>query len=202
MTVLSDDTVTLECRAGHQWTIPRPRRGKWPEYCSDHKRFFLEQLSGRIKPSTSTYTEWYEQGAKLNDPDYVDRWERIWIKTVRLIGARGMSWNAVDVGRVERYIRTLRIAEMHLLYAQAQPYVTSAHGRVQPHPGFELAKETEKDAQRIAVELGLREPDDGLEVKPRAERREAADAWNTRLQAEAEDLGQVDEAAGPDGEPL
>jgi phage terminase small subunit len=112
---------------------------------------------------------------------------------------------------VEDYIRALRMAELHRLYAQDRPYIESDRGTMKPHPGFELAKEADVEARRLAVGLGL-EPAPTNEVTHHApapqrresrERREsAADYFNTRLQEEAEDVGEVEHPTGPDGEPL
>lgn len=211
MPVLDEDTITLVCRAGHEWTIPRPRRGKWPEYCAEHKRFFLEQLSGRLKPPTRVRQEWAEQGKMMGDEDYVKYWTKAWTKVVRLLGARGGSWNSVDIRTVEDYIRALRMAELHRLYAQDRPYIESDRGTMKPHPGFELAKESDAEARRLAVELGLQAPTNEVTTNhvPAPQRREsrerresAADYFNTRLQEEAEDVGEVEHPTGPDGEPL
>lgn len=197
------DTIVLDCAAGHQWSLPRPTKGKWPKYCPEHRRFFFEQISRRLKPPRRVTLEWNEQGEMMGDDDYTARWTKFWIETVRLVGAAGGSWNAVDPGAVEKYVRACRMAELHRLYAQDKPYSETSRGTVRAHPGFKLSKEEETIAAGLAVELGItRNGSSSDNGSPKEKKRSYVDGWNTVLQQEAEDIGEVKPPTGPDGAAL
>lgn len=195
-TVTDEQIITVECLGGHTYEAPK-RSGRPPKYCDDHKRFHIQPLSNRLKPPTRVRQEWAEQGKMLDDDEYEERWMRLWTETVRRLGAMGNSWNAVDtddLDKIERFVRSSRLAELHRLMAQDSPYITSAHGSVKAHPGWELAEREDARVTKLAGELGINPV---AEEKKKTETK--APGYKTRLEQSANDHPAIAPPMGPDG---
>jgi hypothetical protein len=196
----ADGVQTFRCAAGHEWSRPKTG-GQWPKYCSDHALWFLQQLSGRVKPPKRVMQEWLEQGELLDDEDYADRWRKKWTDTVRVIAATHETWNAVDVDLVEKYVRALRLAELYRLYAQDAPFNTTSKGTTRPHPGWTMSEKEEAKAAACASQLGLAgsepvQPSSNGHAKP-------VDAYHqSRLQQSAAEHTGISSVVGPDGSAL
>lgn len=200
MSLRSVDDIpnTATCIAGHEWE-PTGRSGNIASACPRHVKFFRQQLSARLKPPKMVVQEWAEQAKMLDDDEYVDRWKGVWNNTVRLLGARFETWVKVDPKAVELYVRSLRLAELHRLYAQDHPYI-EGRGTVKAHPGWELSEKEERKARQLALDMGLVDPP-GVPA-PAEDKPQAAGHYKTRMQQSAGDHDSVIPALGPDGEAL
>jgi hypothetical protein len=183
----------VECRVGHTWTRKK-QRGR-PKVSDEHRRFFVIPLTTRVRPPERVRQEWAEQELVLDDPGYEKRWEEFWAKTARLLAAKGLSWAAVDVEKLDIYVRSMRLAELHRLMAQDEPYHRTDRGGLRPHPGWELAERETRRADALAIELGLK-PD------PKKRTDTVEDRYKTMLQTSAEGQGELHAAVGPEGQPL
>ena len=190
--------MELECLAGHFFTWVKAK-GKRPLYCKDHRRFFTEYPSNRIKPNLRNRQEWAEQGKVLDDPDYEKRWTKIWLHTARVVAARGQSWNEVNIDLLERYIRARRLTELHRLYAQDAPYYTTGRGTTRPHPGWAMSEREERKAEKLAVELGLVDAEPAKEPYVPGANGKPQRQYTTALQESAEAHEVVQPMTGPDG---
>jgi len=179
-------TETLQCFAGHSWTRPETRGGK-PTACPEHIRYLNEPISSRLRPPRRVRDLW-EETAVLDDPAvYVDRWRKVWERTVRIVAARAGTFAKVDVDLVEDYVQHRRLAELHRAYAEYDPYQTTNAGSVKPHPGWYQSQVEAVAARRAAIALGI-EPDPAA---PHDSGGEPGD-----------DYSVYDDQLGPDGRPL
>lgn len=83
-----------------------------------------------------------------------ERWKRRWRSTLKLLRDQG-TWHDELKPLLEAYIDDLRLAEHHRLSAERNEYVENDAGRVFAHPGFRLALDHERQALKLAVELGI-----------------------------------------------
>jgi hypothetical protein len=200
-TVTDEELEEIECIGGHTWTRPKKARGRKPKYCHKHQQFFITKPTKRCYPPERVLQEWAEQSQVLDDPGYEERWAKVWLDTVRIVAAKGSSWSAVDVELIEKYVRSLRLAEVHRLYAQDEPYHTTARGTTRPHPGWALAEKEDAKANELKVQLGLALLQNGKNGPKHPSH--TSDVWQSRLQQSAEDHeDELHSAVGPDGESL
>lgn len=179
-------TETLQCFAGHEWVRPFSRGGK-PTACPEHIRYLNEPISARLKPPRRVTEVWEETAVVDEPPVYVRRWTKAWERAVRIVAAQHGTFTAVDVDKVEEYVRHKRLAELHRAYAEFDPYQTTNAGSVKPHPGWYQAQVEETFAQRTARDLGLT-PDPSAQAGSGPE-----DDWQD---------GVYDDQIGPDGKQL
>jgi hypothetical protein len=180
-------TETLQCIAGHSWTRPESRGGK-PHACPEHARFLTEPLSYRSR-APKRLIELWEETAVIDPPEqYVQRWRKVWERTVRAVAAQRGTFASVDMDMIEDYVQHKRLAELHRAYAEYDPYQTTNAGSVKPHPGWYQSQVEATAARRAAIALGL-EPD------PSAPQGKGGD-WPD------EDSQVYDDQLGPDGRPL
>jgi len=145
-------------------------------------------MSGRLKVPKRLLELWAETAVVDEPPVYVARWRKAWERTVRTLAAKAGSFAAVDMEMVEEYVRHKRLAELHLSYAEYEPYSTSTYGSIKAHPGWHQAQVEELQAKRVAIELGL-----------------ADDPSDKKRGGDGDDLGGYevyDDQLGPDGKPL
>lgn len=191
------EVETLTCACGHMWQRP-PAGGVPPRTCPEHRRFMEEPLSQRCSPPARVLKEWRTAAALLEDDEYVKRWTRTWEQTVRLLAARAKTFRGLEIEPIEIYVRHSRLAELHRLYAEETPYVTSEQtGMVRQHPGWEAARIEERLAKESARELGL------------VSAKQSSQGGNDdgRHGSEPDDGGDagdrvIDDQLGPDGKPL
>lgn len=189
-------TITATCLGGHEWEWKSTGRGA-PKYCPAHRRFIQGPISGGSQPKARVIREWEDAEENLvNERGYANRWLKFWRDHVRIVAARAGTWK-IDKQKYEEWVRESRYAELHRLFAQDQPYITSDSGAVKAHPGWRLSAVAQRKADKLAVELGLKEE----QTASRA-RAQGASA-PSKLEQEAEELGGIeDDQVGPDGEPL
>lgn len=197
LAVVSDDMPpeleTLTCIAGHEWQRKRVNGGM-PQSCPRHQRFMDETLARRLQPPDLVVDSWVIAGENLGQPDYVKRWRKKWEKVVRRVGAMQNSWRGVDLELVDVYVRHLRLAELHRLYAEMTPYITSKDtGMVRQHPGWERSHIEERLAREAAVDLGF------VEAHSAPPQQGGSDDGD---QEPGDGGGFVDDQLGPDGKPL
>lgn len=99
--------------------------------------------------------------------------------------------------KLEAYVRSTRLVELHRLYAQDEPYHETSRGSVKPHPGWELAEREERRRHALALELGLEQ--NGSSSRSSGGSSSSGESYKSRLQQEAEETGIVQSAVGPDG---
>lgn len=189
---------TLECAAGHTWTR-EPTGRKAPKYCPEHKRFLNGPISAGCQPKQRVRAEWEDAEKNLvNERGYANRWLKFWRDNVRVLAARVGSWGQVDTYKYEEFIRHTRLAELHRLFAQDNPYFTTEGGAIRSHPGWKNAKAAQREADRLAVELGLKVDSS----KHASSNGGAAQGQPSKLEQEAAEVGIADDQIGPDGQPL
>lgn len=200
-------TMTVRCVAGHTWEHPIDAKKRAGKVCPIHEKFFKQRYPEKYGPPARVEQGWEDTEENLvTEVGYARRWRAMWKRAVRTVAARQNSWS-VDLVTVEKYIWHLRWAELHRLYAQDEPYVTSSSGAVREHPGWKLAEAEEKRAQAIATELGIEGPDRNFvgisgDKPPGKKKRSQAGASVLEQEAEEREDGIVDNMVGPDGKPL
>lgn len=149
--------------------------------------------------------EWEDAEENLvNEVGYARRWRLKWKEKIRILAAKQGSWSDLDLEGLDEYIRHLRFAELHRLYAQDDPYYTTKSGQIREHPGWKRSDAEMRRARECAVLLGLTHditpaPKRGPDRQPRR-----TPTMPSALEQEAEQLddGIIDNQVGPDGEPL
>lgn len=186
---------TLICMAGHPWEHKKVGKAP-PKYCPQHKRFIQGPISIRSQPKSRLIQEWEDAEENLvNERGYAARWLKFWRDNVRIIAARAGSWGKIDLVKYEAYVRHMRLAELHRLFAQDRPYYTTESGAIKAHPGWNNAEREARKARKLGIELGL-----VLEDK---RTRGPAQRQPSKLEEEADEHGGIeDDQIGPDGEPL
>lgn len=198
-------TVELHCKAGHLFEHVPKGSGPPPTYCRSHKLYYTRALTDRLKPDAETLAEWRLVGEAHSDKEYVKRWTSVWNSVVRQLAAQEESWSAVNTRLVAKYVNALRVARIAQLAAERAPFTETAKGIVHQHPGFALADKERRNANRIALVLGLEIEAESPEKAARNGdgKTHGADSYKTRAQQTAEELGEeVKDFVGTDGEPL
>lgn len=192
--------MTIMCLAGHEWEWVKTKRGA-PKYCPEHRRFLHGPISSGSQPKARTRREWEDAEENLvNERGYANRWLKFWRDNVRIVAARRGSWS-IDHAKYEHWVREMRFAELHRLFAQDQPYITTDSGAVKAHPGWRLSAQAERKADKLAIELGLKQASDARQAAGGG--GTAPSRPPTKLEQEAEELGGIeDDQVGPDGRPL
>jgi hypothetical protein len=141
--------------------------------------------------------EWEDAEKNLvTERGYANRWLKFWRDNVRVVAARAGSWGQVDIVKYEAFIRHSRLAELHRLFAQDNPYFTTESGAIRSHPGWKNAKSAQREADALAIELGLK-------VVPTKRATSNGAQVPSSLEREADEVGGiVDDQVGPDGQPL
>lgn len=200
-------TLSIWCVAGHTWELEVGTRGL--VCCPMHAKFFKGHFPPSLKPPARVVREWEDAQENLvNDDQYKTRWASAWRRIVRVVSSRQMSWS-VDLGLIEEYVRHLRFAELHRLYAQDEPYVANSSGTLREHPGWKMAEREEREARRCAEQLGVEGPDQNYRGSRNRSKGEEAKKSQRHQQTSLEQRvesdhpdGIVDSTVGPDGEPL
>lgn len=184
---------SIPCPAGHhwEWTV---KQGMPPSWCPDHDSYREYPISTANLPPERVKDEWDHAERLYGGKGYAKRWQKEWEFTVRRLAARAGSWAHLPLDEVEEYIRHRRLAELHRIFAERDPYPHTESGSVRAHPGWEKAQREEVQARKAARALGL------IEDAARSSSRPTGDP--TQLQQEAAESGLSDDQVGPDGRPL
>jgi len=180
---MAEGPTKTRCVVGHYFEYTG--KGSPPMWCPEHKKYQHYPISDKTKPPARIMKRWEETGKSLSDPTYPKRWKRRWEFVARVVAARNGTWAALPIDTIQELIQHERLAELHLVHAERQPYPDNGAG-VKAHPGWERARLEEVAARRTARELGLLSSGE----------EEAARRDPSRLQEAASQHGVIDDQEG------